>query len=125
MPKICNVCPNFVFGGGYCKTHQYLRPRKIEVEKEKPKSINKISPALRRKTIEYNKLRIPFIQLSPLCRAKLPNCTKVTTDIHHMKGRGKYLLDTFTWLPVCRNCHHRIELFPEEAKRLNLSQSRL
>ena len=28
-----------------------------------------------------------------------------TQDVHHAKGRGKYLLDESTWLPVCRWCH--------------------
>jgi hypothetical protein len=41
-----------------------------------------------------------------------------------MKGRGKYHLDTSTWLSVCRNCHDWIEKNPEEAKELGYSQSR-
>ncbi len=124
MPKICDACSNRVFSHRYCKNHQYLR-LDYNVIVITPQLINKISPKLRKKTIEYSKLRIPFIQSNPLCRANLVNCTKIVTDVHHMKGRGKYLLDTTTWLPVCRNCHHRIELFPKEAKELNLSQSRL
>lgn len=40
MPKTCNAegCDQFVFGKGYCKSHQYLR-----VDKSKPKSIQKVS----------------------------------------------------------------------------------
>ena len=35
MPKKCNIdgCSNNVFGKGYCKHHQYLRPKK---EKREP-----------------------------------------------------------------------------------------
>lgn len=29
-----------------------------------------------------------------------------TTEVHHMRGRGRYLLDQTTWLPVCFTCHH-------------------
>ena len=32
-----------------------------------------------------------------------------STEIHHMKGRGKYLLDESTWLAVGRENHERIE----------------
>ena len=36
MPKTCNKegCNNNVFGGGYCKNHQYLRPKKDVAEKK-------------------------------------------------------------------------------------------
>ena len=40
------------------------------------------------------------------------------------KGRGKYLLDTSTWLSVCRNCHNWIETHPEDAKELGFSISK-
>jgi predicted HNH restriction endonuclease len=49
----------------------------------------------------------------------------VATDVHHKKGRGKYHLDTSTWLPVCRNCHEWIETHPEDAKELGYSETRI
>ena len=36
-------------------------------------------------------------------------------DVHHAKGRGKYLLDTTTWLATCRDCHNWVHDNPAEA----------
>jgi len=60
-----------------------------------------------------------------MCQAKTHVCTLKSTDVHHMKGRGKYLNDTSTWLSVCRTCHEWIENNPKDAKELGYSISRL
>jgi len=61
-----------------------------------------------------------------ICKARLPGCSLRATDIHHRKGRlGTNLLDTSTWLPLCRSCHNWIEIHPEEAKLLGFSENRL
>ena len=59
-----------------------------------------------------------------MCQAKIFECTLKATDIHHKQGRGKYHLDTSTWLSVCRNCHNYIEHHPEEAKELGYTSIR-
>jgi len=74
---------------------------------------------------EYSKLRKQFLEQYPVCQAKIFNCTTSSSDVHHTKGRGKYLNDTSTWLSVCRNCHNWIEENPNEAKQLGFSKSRL
>jgi hypothetical protein len=135
MPKTCKheQCNNNVFGGGYCSFHQFLRPKKVRSKKVervqrvvKAKKLRPISKKQSRLISQYTALRKEFFSGIPLlCAANLSSCTKMATDVHHKKGRGKYLLDTITWLPVCRNCHHWIEEHPKEAKELNLSQSRL
>lgn len=38
-----------------------------------------------------------------------------SVDIHHMKGRGKYLLDTSTWMAVSRAAHDKIHSDPKTA----------
>jgi len=126
MPKFCKSdnCGNFVFGGGYCKFHQFLR-LDTQLRTLRSKAVNKISIKLRKLTIRYTKLRAEFLKDHPLCDAKLKHCTRIATDIHHMKGRGKFLLNILTWLPVCRECHRYIEEHPYEAKQLGLSESRL
>lgn len=74
---------------------------------------------------KYSKLAAAFKE-DKYCEAGLPGCTVIVTDIHHQKGRiGKNLLDQSTWLPVCRNCHDRIENEPEMAKEKGFSKSRL
>ena len=74
---------------------------------------------------EYSKLRKKWLPDHEMCQAKVNRCTLKSTDIHHMKGRGKYLLDTNTWLSVCRNCHTWIELNPEDSKELGISISKI
>jgi len=77
------------------------------------------------KNREYAKLRKQFLNEKSICRAKIDRCSLIATDIHHTKGRGKYHLDTSTWLSVCRNCHMWIENNPADAKELGFSSDRI
>lgn len=93
-----------------------LKPKKeIPAESEKQKSLTK----------QYLKDRKAWIKKNPYCKAKLVSCSKMATDVHHQKGRGEFLLDQSTWLPVCRSCHDFITENSAEAIRLGLSESRL
>jgi len=75
---------------------------------------------------EYSKKRKIFMIENPLCLVNLPDrCMRISTDIHHRKGRGIYLLDESTWLACCRSCHQFIEEHPEIAKTMGWSESRL
>lgn len=38
-----------------------------------------------------------------------------SSDIHHVCGRGKYLLDTSTWMAVSRKAHDYIHANPKES----------
>jgi hypothetical protein len=50
---------------------------------------------------------------------------QATTDVHHKKGRGKYLLDESTWLPVCREHHDKIHANPAWAFEQGYLERRL
>jgi hypothetical protein len=101
----------------YCKDcAAHLGPTK----KIPTKSVKKASEDL-----VYSKLRVDYLTRFPVCKAALPSCTTVATDVHHKAGRGKYYLITTTWLPVCRKCHTWIENNPDGAKELGFSESRL
>lgn len=86
--------------------------------------INKVSKKMSKINSEYSKLRKIHLQTHSMCQAKVYNCSLKATDIHHTKGRGKYHLDTSTWLSVCRSCHDWIERNPTEAKELGYSSTR-
>lgn len=59
------------------------------------------------------------------CQVMLQGCSKITTDVHHMRGRlGSNLMDERYWIAVCRNCHRWIEEHPKAAKKLGFSTSR-
>lgn len=56
---------------------------------------------------EYHRLRDAFLAEHPRC-AVFPE--RKATEIHHTRGRGRFLLDTSTWLAVSRAGHEKIEV---------------
>jgi hypothetical protein len=91
------------------------RPKPIPQKSEKQKSNDKL----------YKEKRARFMKEHPFCQAKLRDCTKIATELHHSKGRGEYLLDETTFVALCEKCHRYLEDHPAEAKKLKLSGSRL
>jgi len=131
--KTCAACgeekiiwKNFE-GNKYCKNCWY--------RKEPPKYPTKstIKPVSdKRKPLDelYSVLRRRFLSEPgrQCCAAKLPGCQGCGSEnltIHHKRGRGKYYLDPTTWVQLCFNCHRWVEEHPDEAKELNLSESRV
>jgi hypothetical protein len=97
-------------------------PRKKPIRK----SISRFSKKREKENRKYSTLRKRFLEEGDECEAKLPGCTFFATELHHPAGRvGKNLLEVKKCKKVCRNCHQRIELRPNEAKQLGLSESRL
>jgi hypothetical protein len=82
-----------------------------------------------KKCREYAQLRAQFLEDHPVCQVWLklsglasmpPEAASIasilgiaigpaSTEIHHMRGRGKYFLDVTTWLAVCAENHRKIE----------------
>jgi len=93
------------------------KPRQIRINKTSKKQV--------KLNTEYSKERVKFLTQHPLCQAKLIDCQKEASEIHHKRGRGIYMLDTSTWLAVCRACHHFIENNPLISKNLGLSENKL
>jgi hypothetical protein len=92
----------------------------------KRKPIPKVSGKRAKDNRKYSVLRKEFLKANPECEARLKNCRGEATDVHHRAGRvGENLLDTETWLAVCRPCHLWIESHPVASKQLGLSESRL
>lgn len=130
--------------GDYCYTHQRLSRKQIERDKKtiekrnylidkarqkskEPRKIpNKVSEKRKELNKEYFRLVEQFKKDNPQCKPRINgHCTISTEDPHHTKGRGVYLLDVSTWLPVCRSCHTYIESHPKEAIERGWSSSRL
>jgi hypothetical protein len=85
------------------------------------KPIARRSKKLAKKEREYSEIRKLFLDENPKCSV----CQGVATEIHHKKGRGKYLLIVKYFLAVCWRCHKEIEENPIWAKENNYSVSRL
>lgn len=121
------ICHNkrrlIVVKAGYCAIGN---AQQKAAKGKKPKPIRPVSDKRQALNAAYSILRAQFLKNNPICRARITGeCAHHAADVHHKKGRGPYLLDDSTWLPVCRPCHSWIENNPEEAKKLNLSLSRL
>lgn len=79
--------------------------------------IRRVSKRMSIRLKEYSQLRKKWLEILLIQNGgtMIPCgvCTKplqiLDVDTHHRKGRGKYLLDITTWMPVCRQCHQRID----------------
>jgi hypothetical protein len=118
-------------GNRYCKTcWSYFKadqPAELKIAKPKVR-IKPVSDKQQKLNMAYSMLRKLFLKTNDSCQGRLPGCQNTHGEhltVHHSKGRGRYLLDTTTWIPLCMSCHEFVERNPEEAKTLNLSQSRL
>lgn len=107
----------------YWRNYRKANAGKYALKKSKPKPVSKKLSQM--KTV-YNHLRKDYLDEHPYCEARIPECTYMATDIHHMQGReGKALNDVSHFKAVCRSCHNWIENNPAKAKELKLSVSRL
>lgn len=89
--------------------------------KRSGKPISRFSKRKMAERRQYAKRAKAFKVAHPVCAGQIPTvCTGFTHDVHHVFGRGKYLLVESTWLPLCRGCHTHIHLHPGTARTLNL-----
>ena len=68
--------------------------------------------------LQYLRLKEEYLTEHSKCQARLKGCTSAAVDIHHVLGRGKYLLVTASFMAVCRFCH-------EQVHKLNLDYRHL
>jgi hypothetical protein len=127
--KLCFGCntPQYIWknfeGKKWCKEcASKLKKPKVFAPRV---AVKKISDKLAKKNVLYTVIRKHFLDKHKNCEAELENCSFESTEIHHKKGRGEYMLDEATFLAVCRNCHTEIELNPAMAKERGFSESRL
>lgn len=116
--------------GYYCEKEACQAEKKKSGIKRVNKKFNKqqirkVSIKLSKEQAVYRGKRIIFLAENTNCFAKFNGCFGEATDVHHSRGRGRYLNDTTTWLPLCRSCHNYIETHPKEAKQKGYSKDRL
>jgi len=114
MPKKClhKDCNYNVFGGGYCKFHQYLREDK-QHKPLKRTPVRKVSKKRSKENAFYLKKRMEFL-IGKTC----PITGRPATEIHHMDGREhSRLIDEKNWLAVTREGHQKIHLNPQWARK--------
>ena len=126
MADICAfpLCKRVAEKNGFCIGHRSFAG--VDLTDPKPVAMPAKSSKRKIDEKEYRKLGKAFLKKHPLCAAKFTGCTKQATQIHHKRGRvgGNYLNEK-TWLPVCGNCHQKIELTPADSKEKGLSETRI
>lgn len=74
---------------------------------------------------DYNAEAKEFRRLNPVCAINSPDCTKETQGVHHVKGRGKNLMNKSSWLPACNPCNWYVEGHHQWAVENGFKESRL
>lgn len=88
------------------------------------KPIKKISDKQKKINVAYTALRKAFMFTHPVCQFK--GCNASATDIHHMMGRsGGNMLNSSTWMSICREHHTWCHNNDKEARELGYIKSRL
>lgn len=106
------------------------KPLKRTGIKKKVYKIKKVSKKLSSEEKIYRVLRKDFLIDNPICQCGRKDkdgviCSRPAVEVHHKKGRGKYLNVVKFFLAVARVCHNWIEAHPKEAKALGLSLNRV
>lgn len=134
--KMCKTCgkPSYLFSHGNCKPCatraknslvQTESGKEAKLFKYQTKEIKKVSTRQQKLNAAYSIQAVIYKKNNPICKARIKCSGALTTDVHHRKGRGEYLLDESSWLPVCRECHVWINENNKQAMALGLSESRL
>jgi hypothetical protein len=78
----------------------------VPTEREKRKSVSKVSSKRQKQLATYSKERIHFLDHHHVCQANLVGCTGFATEVHHQQGKeNELLLEQDKWLAICRPCH--------------------
>lgn len=108
----------------------------VPKKKKAKKPIRKVSKKRGPLNAQYMRLRADFLKTHPYCQWFLTEIGNrqenvradgmaidnnenrfvmcpLSTEIHHRKGRGKYLLDTLTWMAVSNEGHKAIHADPK------------
>jgi len=108
----------------FSKEYRSRKPEKKKPEVKKRKPIPKISKSLAKERKTYRELRIEFLSKpeNMFC-AVYPHLR--SDQVHHSRGRGKYLNDIKTWIPTSDDGHKWIEANPKLARERGFTKSRL
>lgn len=93
-------------------TNKPKRRIRWRTKKEKEEDRNKL----------YLILRKDFLRNHPFCEVKRvrDGINERATEIHHRRGRGRFLLKVETWIPVSKEGHLWIHQNQGEARKLGL-----
>lgn len=73
--------------------------------------LKKVSKKYSMELSKYYRLRSKFLKENPWCHRCMVSVylgeggISSSQDVHHRRGRGKYINDVSTWSALCRPCH--------------------
>jgi len=136
--KICFFCSTEQFiwknveGKKACKSCWAKHPKSKskaagQVSARPRQPIKQFSDKKTKENALYKILRDAYLKKHPQCEAAIVGiCSRQPSNqVHHRRGRNKYLLDETTFLAVEDNCHHWIETHPEQSYEMGFSELRL
>ena len=79
----------------------------IMATKKPAKRLPQVKSKRHSQNLEYARLRFEFLTLHPRCQVLGPAgfCNAQATELHHRYGRGRFYLETSTFLATCQTCH--------------------
>lgn len=114
-------CENPRFSKKLCLFHyKKENPKKFQIQKKQNKTIGslknngiikKVSEKQKKRLEKYYLLRDEYLKNHPICE-RCGSSNNLT--LHHLRGRGKYLLEYFCCL--CFDCHRWVHDFPFKAE---------
>lgn len=111
-------------GKQYCKYCWMMRTSKQKLKTTTPVRIKPVSDKRQDELKIYRIKRDEYLKRNPIC--EFPGCLSTDIELHHKKGRiGLLLTDDRYFCSLCRKHHRWVEEHPEEAKKMNLTLSRL
>ena len=90
--------------------------------------MRRVSPKHKKELAIYYKLKKSFLTQNRGCQAYTlsgAKCDRLATQVHHRKGRGKYLNIVASWMAVCYLCHDTIETKRSWAKAMGYLLNRV
>ena len=73
------------------------------------KAMLRISPKQKKAQAKYYAEKYKYMEAHPFCEMHLLNGFQIyATDLHHKRGRGKYIADPRYFASLCSECHQYI-----------------
>jgi hypothetical protein len=116
-------CENICEGNtDYCASHNHAIRKAAKVKVKVVREVKRITEKRAKQNREYLEMREQFLDQYPMCQIK--DCTKKSTEIHHIKGKANDLLtNPENFLAICPDCHK--EITEHSAKAIQDGYSKL
>lgn len=121
QPPMCREC-NDMLKAIKVSVIEDMKP--IKANKPKRIRIAACSKTRYSELAKYRRVRDRYFKDHPVC--EYIGCNSQDVTLHHMRGRlGSLLTDKRYFKSLCLPHHQFVELHPDQAKQMGLSQSRL